>query len=1519
MHGFRKYLSVFILIIVFVSPIIFSKAYSTPLLTSMDDMDPIISRLVKEIDSGKVLEHVKFLNSLGTRMTGYPGIWKAAEYIYNEFKKYGLDAYYDNFSVVIPYDYGASLTLDTGETIKIYPLWPNIVSPPSTPGITGKLVYIGPGSLNKIKKTGLKNTIALIDFNCKYDWVRVLGLGAKAVIFLEPKFTTRTETELKKVPMAVNLPRYYMKMEDATKLLKLLSERKEVTGTIRAKMVWEKRLSPNIVAVLPGETDEIIQIWAYFDSYSIVPSVAPGTDEASGIASLLEIARILSKEKPHRTIMFVALSGHFVALSGAREFVEKYFFGEKKKIGDKTVVILGLDFSTDVNTMALYAGVSFWAGKTFYSLATKDIDPFRKLSNLLFQNGNPVSAKSIPGLDISDILNLQNIIGDESLLYHMMKTLKKIYFAGDGIGFDYRSGTFSNNIAMVPTLYIDTEAAAMAGKLAVSFSTSRTRRMHWNTPTETLDDFNIKNLLPQLEFALCSTYLLANLDDLDKYGIRNLQATRFDPGRYVGYLTIKGTVVTYDTLEGRYIPVPNALVYVTSYRLNNYEIVTMTDKEGNFVIHGGRNSLEPVTGGPPHIFEAFKVNDTTGNVIYSEDYGVHGSTFYTFNVVFTGEEGRVTLCIFKSATIALFDLVDPESLESLIFDIKVLDSRSHAEPLQYGRADLLMSYILNRRNYRTSLGDPVGPWPIPVTAVFVPEKIPIELLIYAGPNLVGFLTNNTHGYTLNQGEILKLYVPYDVLRDVHSIDNDRLRTLHKSYVYSGGLVAEKHHDEASRLLNESIKLISLGEYDTAYAKIVKAWTRELRAYVETRSLLYDTVFVAIFYSSILLLFVPIVESVFIAARGLKKIITIAGIAIIFTIIVYFIHPGYTLAANIFLILLGLSVIYLLGLTLLVIINETGEFTREIRERFVGVHEIAKSKFDAFMLAFSFGIGYMKKRKIRAVLTAISIIITVFSLVLLSSAYSYTSVIPAPTEKTVVPIYQGLLVHALVDPSTHTIHTLSINLIDYLRYSFPDAIVSPRTYWRPSFAQDSLLRIKGVNGTATVIAVMGMSPYEENVTHIWSKAGIYGRWFVNGDTKVCIITKDIAKEGGFQLGDRIQLLGGMSYIVIGVIDGEVMYNIEDLNGEPLTPFDYNLLALNPNVPGFPRLKRSFIIIPFKDSLEIGASIINAAVIPKNMTSEQLEKTGIDISFTTGKDVYVGAKGAVRLYRRSQAITVQGWSNVIVPLAIAILVMLDTMLGNVYERTREFSILGTLGLSPMEVAALLFGESLVYAILGGFLGYLSAMIFLKILIFTKTLPLGIPLNYSSWFIVVVILASMGITMASTMYPALRVHRSITPSLARKWKIPKPRGEEWEIRTPFGAMEKEIWGTLSYLKEFFETQGHERAGPFMVIGDIVFGESMMEGRKIKTITTKVSLPPHEQGVTQEVTIRGTWDPSRSLYMFTIYLRHLTGSYDLWVRLNYPFIDALRKQLLIWRGLQSNIKNKYIAKGLKEFRGGS
>ncbi len=56
---------------------------------------------------------------------------------------------------------------------------------------------------------------------------------------------------------------------------------------------------------------------------SIVPSKSPGADTTCGIAALLEIARVLSMEenRPGRSVMFLATSGHFQGLAGVRAFM----------------------------------------------------------------------------------------------------------------------------------------------------------------------------------------------------------------------------------------------------------------------------------------------------------------------------------------------------------------------------------------------------------------------------------------------------------------------------------------------------------------------------------------------------------------------------------------------------------------------------------------------------------------------------------------------------------------------------------------------------------------------------------------------------------------------------------------------------------------------------------------------------------------------------------------------------------------------------------------------------------------------------------------------------------------------------------------------------------------------------------------------------------------------------------------------------------------------------------------------
>src|SRR5207237_5261698 len=92
------------------------------------------------------------------------------------------------------------------------------------------------------------------------------------------------------------------------------------TVTLTCNMPWLTRTCRNITGWIPGTDpalkDQIIAVQAYYDSTSVVPALAPGADTSCGMAAMLELIRLFSDpaNRPKRTMMFVATSGHFQAL-----------------------------------------------------------------------------------------------------------------------------------------------------------------------------------------------------------------------------------------------------------------------------------------------------------------------------------------------------------------------------------------------------------------------------------------------------------------------------------------------------------------------------------------------------------------------------------------------------------------------------------------------------------------------------------------------------------------------------------------------------------------------------------------------------------------------------------------------------------------------------------------------------------------------------------------------------------------------------------------------------------------------------------------------------------------------------------------------------------------------------------------------------------------------------------------------------------------------------------------------------
>jgi hypothetical protein len=117
------------------------------------------------------------------------------------------------------------------------------------------------------------------------------------------------------------------------------SARLPVSMTIRRKSTQTRKRSANVAGILRGSDPELakefVVMTAHLDHIGIGPEIDGDTiyngayDNAAGVASLLEVARVLveSNMRPARSILFLAVSGEEKGLLGSDYFVENTTIG----------------------------------------------------------------------------------------------------------------------------------------------------------------------------------------------------------------------------------------------------------------------------------------------------------------------------------------------------------------------------------------------------------------------------------------------------------------------------------------------------------------------------------------------------------------------------------------------------------------------------------------------------------------------------------------------------------------------------------------------------------------------------------------------------------------------------------------------------------------------------------------------------------------------------------------------------------------------------------------------------------------------------------------------------------------------------------------------------------------------------------------------------------------------------------------------------------------------------------------
>ena len=440
-------------------------------------------------------------------------------------------------------------------------------------------------------------------------------------------------------------------------------------------------------------------------------------------------------------------------------------------------------------------------------------------------------------------------------------------------------------------------------------------------------------------------------------------------------------------------------------------------------------------------------------------------------------------------------------------------------------------------------------------------------------------------------------------------------------------------------------------------------------------------------------------------------------------------------------------------------------------------------------------------------------------------------------------------------------------------------------------------------------------------------GDKSRWFAEGERDVCILPAamgEIVGIGPDEVGTARVWMMGHAYRVIGLIDGEAIDAIRDLDNESPIPVDTvaeakkmeEMAGLDPRlmdtaaIETFTHLLANNVaLLPYQQVIDLGGTLRSVAITGFSNSETLLQRVEEFVS-RVAVPLFVGEGDQVRVYTSMGSASLSGMGNLFIPLLIASLIVLNTMMGAVYERSGEIGVYSSVGLAPSHIASLFIAEAMVFAIVGAVLGYLVGQTTTLLLTRYELLG-GMFLNYSSLSAIFSTLVVMVAVVVSTMYPARKAASMSVPDVTRRWEFPEPDGDDWRFDFPFTLGKGDALGSCAYLHRVFASYGEGSVGDFMTEG-VEFHREKAGEDPVYSLELMVWLAPYDLGVSQRVVLRTLpTEDMPGIYRIEMHLQRVSGDVASWKRLNTSFLSVLRKRFLVWRTIPAEVRGEYLVAG--------
>jgi len=194
-------------------------------------------------------QYFQHFTQFPTRMVGSPENKLCAEFIEAEFNRLGLeDVQVEEFDSVVPIEKGGTMTfLDSGVTVPLYGLWPNLVRTSTLPegGVMGPIIDVGRGDYSDYNGKEIEGSIALMDFASEYNYIKARSLGAKAIVFYDNGYVNYTQSVSKFLEVPADIPRFWIDAVSAGTLRQRLKQQ-EIQVHLESRMDLETVKSWNV-------------------------------------------------------------------------------------------------------------------------------------------------------------------------------------------------------------------------------------------------------------------------------------------------------------------------------------------------------------------------------------------------------------------------------------------------------------------------------------------------------------------------------------------------------------------------------------------------------------------------------------------------------------------------------------------------------------------------------------------------------------------------------------------------------------------------------------------------------------------------------------------------------------------------------------------------------------------------------------------------------------------------------------------------------------------------------------------------------------------------------------------------------------------------------------------------------------------------------------------------------------------------------------------------------------------------